>query len=61
MDTQQPLKTFYASIRHGVPVVHSSLQHCKLMFQSAARNYVFYWEPANFFRKKTTESELWSP
>ena len=30
IDTQQSLKAFYASIRYGVPVVHSSLQHCKL-------------------------------
>ena len=32
MDTRQSLKAFYASIRYDVPVVHSSLQHCKLMF-----------------------------
>ena len=30
MDTRQSLKAFYASIQYGVPVVHSSLQHCKL-------------------------------
>ena len=30
MDTRQSLKAFYASIRYGIPVVHSSLQQCKL-------------------------------
>ena len=30
MDTRQSLKVFYTSIRYSVPVVHSSLQHCKL-------------------------------
>lgn len=32
MDTRQSLKAFYASIRYDVPVIHSSLLHCKLMF-----------------------------
>lgn len=30
MDTRQSLKAFYTLIRYGVPVVHSSLLHCKL-------------------------------
>ena len=30
MDTRHSFKAFYASIQYGVPVVHSSLQHCKL-------------------------------
>lgn len=54
MDTRQSFKAFYASIQHGVPVVHSSLQHCKLyvFIQLTAQNYGFSWEPANFFREK---------
>lgn len=32
MDTRQSLKAFYASVRYSVPVVHSSLQHCKFWF-----------------------------
>ena len=32
MDMRHSLKAFYASIRYGVPVVHSSLKHCKLLF-----------------------------
>ena len=50
MDTWQSLKAFYASIRYGVPVVHSSLQHCKLyvFIQLTAQNYGFSWGPANF-------------
>ena len=52
MDTRQSLKAFYASIRYGVPVVHSSLQHCKLyvFIRLTAQNYGFSWGPANFFR-----------
>ena len=42
MDTRQSLKAFHASIRYGVPVVHSSLQHCKL-------NVLFNW------RRKITD------
>ena len=50
MDTRQSLKAFYASIQYGVPVVHSSLQHCKLyvFVQLTAQNYGFSWEPTNF-------------
>ena len=53
MDTWQSLKAFYASIRYGVPIVHSSLQHCKLcvFIQSTVRNYGFSWGPANFFEE----------
>ena len=60
MDTRQSLKAFYASIRYGVPVVHSSLQHCKLyvFIQLAVQNYRFYWGPANFFREKLIWSKL---
>lgn len=32
MDMRHSLKAFYASIRYDVPVIHSSLLHCKLMF-----------------------------
>lgn len=43
MDTRQSLKAFYASIRYSDPVVHSSLQHCKLyvFIQLTAQNYGF--------------------
>jgi hypothetical protein len=43
MDTRQSLKAFYASIRYSVPVVHSSLLHCKLyvLIQLTAQNYGF--------------------
>ena len=53
MDTRQSLKAFYASIQYGVPVVHSSLLHCKLMFlySMTLQNYGFSWGPANFFRE----------
>ena len=37
MDTRQSLKAFYTSIWYGVPVVHSSLQHCKLYV------FIFNW------------------
>ena len=43
MDTRQSLKAFYASIRYGVPVVHSSLQHCN------AYVFIFNW------RRKITD------
>lgn len=51
MDTRQSLKAFYASIQYGVPIVHSSLQHCKLcvFIQLTAQNYGFSWGPANLF------------
>ena len=54
MDIRQPLKAFYASIRYDVPVVHSSLLHCKLyvFVQLTAQNYGFSWGAANFFREK---------
>lgn len=32
MDTRQSLKAFYASIRYGFPVIHSSLLHLSFMF-----------------------------
>lgn len=53
MDTQQSLKAFYASIRYGVPIIHSSLQHCKLyiFIQLTAQNYGFSWGPANLKQK----------
>ena len=53
MDARQSLKAFYASIWCGCPVVHSSLQHCKLcaFIQSTVRNYGFSWGPANFFEE----------
>ena len=49
LDIRHSLKVFYASIRYGVPVVHSSLQHCKLyvFIQLTAQNYGFSWGPAN--------------
>ena len=58
MDTWQSLKAFYASIRYGVPIVHSSLQHCKLyvFIQLTVQNYGFSWGAANFFREKP----IWS-
>ena len=50
MDTRQSLKAFYASIRYSVPVVHSSLQHCKLyvFIKLTVQNYGFSWGPAKF-------------
>ena len=53
MDTRHSFKAFYASIQYGVPVVHSSLLHCKLMFlySMTLQNYGFSWGPANFFRE----------
>ena len=63
MDTRHSFKAFYASIQYGVPVVHSSLQHCKLyvFIQLTAQNYGFYWGPANFFREKPIWSKLLTP
>ena len=54
MDTRQSLKAFYASIQYDVPVVHSSLLHCKLMFlySMTVQNYGFSWGPANSLEKK---------
>ena len=63
MDTRHSFKAFYASIQYGVPVVHSSLQHCKLyvFIQLTAQNYGFSWGPANFFREKPIWSKLLTP
>ena len=63
MDTRQSLKAFYASIRYSVPIVHSSLQHCKpyVFIQLQAQNYGFSWGPANFFKEKPICSKLRSP
>lgn len=60
MDTRQSLKAFYASSRYSVPIVHSSLQHCKpyVFIQLKAQNYGFSWGPANFFREKPIWSKL---
>ena len=54
MDTRQSLKAFYASIRYSVPIVHSSLQHCKLyvFIKLTVQNYGFSWGPANLFKKE---------
>ena len=53
MDTRQSLKAFYALSRYSVPIIHSSLQHCKLyvFIQLMAQNYGFSWGSANFFRR----------
>lgn len=42
LDIRHSLKAFYASIWYGCPVIHSSLQHCKL-------NVLFNW------RRKITD------
>lgn len=60
MDMRHSLKAFYASIRYGVPVVHSSLQHCKLyvFIQLTVQNYGFSWGATNIFREKPIWSKL---
>ena len=56
MDTRHSLKAFYASIWYDCPVVHSSLQHCKLyvFVQLTVQNYGFSWEPTNFLKQSNT-------
>ena len=63
MDTRQSLKAFYTLIRYGIPIVHSSLLHCKLyvFIQLTAQNYGFSWGAANFFREKPIWSKMCDP
>lgn len=58
MDIRQSLKAFYASIQYGVPVVHSSLLHCKLMFlySMTLQNYGFLEDQQISLEKRRYEA-----
>lgn len=61
--TRQPFKAFYALIRCGCPVVHSSSQHYKRydFIQLKTRNHGFYWKPVDFFRVSFIWTRCLSP
>ena len=56
LDIRHSLKAFYTSIRYSVPIVHSSLQHCKLyvFIQLTMQNYWFSRGAANFLKQSNT-------